>query len=176
MKSTALLACLGLVFVTFGGVAHADHHENAATPTISADASVILPLGDFADFSSLGFGASGTFNFPLNANLTATGRAGLIFHLTEIDDTSLLVIPLLGGAKYNIGTSGVYAAGELGLFYGRVSSGDVSDSNTDIGITAGAGYDLGVADVRAGIQVYDLGELDSSLSLFATASFKVLAL
>ncbi len=180
MKSTTIFVRLGLIlflgvnFLSSGG-AYAD--STASPPTVAVEPNLVVPLGDFTNLSKLGLGGTGTLNFPINAALNVTGRAGLIFHLTELDNTSFLVVPLLGGVKYAFSPgSPFYAAGELGLNYTRVSSGSVSDTDTNIGFTAGVGYKLSSTDLRAGLMAYDLGNLDKSLSLFFTASFEVATL
>ena len=175
MKSTTIFVRLGLsLFLGMNllssvGEAHAD--------SIAVEPNLVVPFGDFAKLSKLGFGGTGTLNFPLNDALIGTGRGGFIFHLTEVDNTSYLVVPLLGGVKYAFSPgSPFYAAGELGLNYMRFSNGFGSGSDTTIGFTAGVGYKLSSADLRAGFMVYDLGNLDKTLSVFVTASFDVATL
>ncbi len=188
MKNTSSLVVTIFLVAAVSGIASAEERVVKAGPTISVDANVAIPVGDLADVAGLGFGPTGTFNFPLNQALTVTGRAGLIYHLKKTfsnplgDDvnTGILALPLLGGVKYSIGK--VYVGGELGLFHVR-ATGDGEGTSTDLGLTAGVGYRIGKIDLRGGLQIYDLlGDSDAdknltdSMTLFLTAGYTVAGL
>src|SRR5688572_27533935 len=96
-----------------------------AGKTLGVDAAVVLPLGDYGEFATLGIGALARFEIPVQPQLAVTIRAGAIFHVMddEAGDASFLIVPIYGGARYSLGAGGqgVYLAGEAGLSYGRVS-------------------------------------------------------
>jgi hypothetical protein len=71
----------------------------AAGPQIAVEPTAIVPIGELADTTGIGFGLSGTLGFPLSGKLVLTGRVGLAYHLAK-DDISLLVAPLVGGLEY----------------------------------------------------------------------------
>jgi len=124
--------------------------------TVGADLAFILPLGDYADGVSAAIGVLGRFEFAVNAQLAVTGRLGYIYNVVKDapDGYTLSMIPVMAGAAYKIGTSGLFAYGEVGLTNIRVSL-DVggmsfSDSETKLSIGAGAGYAMGKIKGRVG--------------------------
>ena len=123
------------------------------TKVIGADAVVVIPLGDYADVANAAIGAMGRFEFGLNPQLAITARAGLLYNLAkEIggETPTILMIPVQAGAKYGIGTSGLFVQGEVGFTHTRTSIGDVSDSTTKLSFEAGAGFQKGKLNARAG--------------------------
>lgn len=140
------------------------------TKVIGADVAFIFPLGDFADAVDAAFGALGRFEFGLNPALAITGRAGLLYALAKTDGVTLLMIPVYGGVKYKIGTSGLFAHGEVGIVHSRVSvDGGGSDSETKISFDAGAGYQMGKLQFRAGF--WYVASDPASMGLLASAGF-----
>jgi hypothetical protein len=137
--------------------------------TIGADVAFLFPLGDFADAVDAAFGALGRFEFGLNPALSITGRAGLLYALSKLDGVTLLMIPVYGGVKYNIGTSGLFAHGEVGIVHSRISFDGGSDSNTKISFDAGAGYQMGKLQFRAGF--WYTATDPASMGLLASAGF-----
>src|SRR5436190_791621 len=127
---------------------------DAAAPmkkmTVGADLAFVLPLGDYADGASAAIGALGRFEFAVNEQLAITGRIGFIYNLLKnVPDgvsASLIFIPVMAGAAYKIGTSGLFAYGEVGLTNIRSSAEaggmEFSDSTTKLSIGAGAGYQM----------------------------------
>ena len=123
------------------------------TKVIGADAVVVIPLGDYADAANAALGAMGRFEFGLNPQLAITARAGLLYNLAkEIggETPTILMIPVQAGAKYGIGTSGLFVQGEVGFTHTRTSVGDFSDSTTKLSFEAGAGFQKGKLNARAG--------------------------
>ena len=118
---------------------------------IGADAVFLLPLGDYADAADAAFGALGRFEFGINAALSITARAGLLYNLSKLDGVTVLFIPVYAGVKYKIGTSGLFGHGEVGINHARISvDGGGSDSETKLSFQAGAGYQMGKLQFRGG--------------------------
>lgn len=153
-----------------------------ATPVgpmfIGADVLVALPVGDFSNGSSVGFGALGRYEYVLNAQLNLTGRLGFEYFVPKTVngfDYKFWTIPILVGAKFTVAPN-FYVAGEIGLFNSHFSAtvpflGEISSSETDFGLTVGAGYRLGNIDLRALLQIMDLGNAGSSMSVVASAGY-----
>lgn len=101
-----------------------------ANAQFSAGIDVALPLGDFSDASSFGFGASVAYDFPLSDQMSVGGQAGYTFFSAKTpsfapDDYSASygVIPLLGNFKYFFAdnTNGFYAMASAGFSIFRYS-------------------------------------------------------
>ena len=155
---------LALVVVPAAAVA-----QDADRPrTLGVDAAVVLPLGDYGELATLGVGALVRFELPLQPQLSITARAGALYHLMDEDvgDASLLLVPIYGGVRYSLGAGGqgLYLAGEVGLTWGRISAdtgfGTASDTDTELGLTLGAGFRQGKLDFRGQLFIPDLGEAD----------------
>ena len=86
----------------------------------------------------------GRFEFAVNPQISVTARLGYLYHLGTPSGTSLSFIPILFGGTYQIGTSGLFAAAEIGITNIR-SSVDVmgisgSNSDTKFAFDVGVGY------------------------------------
>jgi len=146
-----------------------------ATPphkTIGVDAMAVMPVGDYGDAANVGIGALGRLEVPVGSGFV-TGRAGVIFHSMNTNaDASLTLIPLFGGYRQPIGTSGAYLAGELGLTlaYASVDTpfGSMSDSDSEVGFSLMGGYRRGALDFRAGLFAPDMDDL---LAFVASAGY-----
>ena len=146
---------------------------------IGADALIDLPVGNFSNAAGIGFGALGRYEYVLNPQLNLTGRLGFIYFLTKSNagfDYKYWTIPILVGVKYTV-IPNLYVAGEIGLFNSHFSAniggpfGNVSSSSTDFGLTLGAGYRLGLIDLRAALQIIDLGNAGDTMSLVASVGY-----
>jgi Outer membrane protein beta-barrel domain len=135
---------------------------DAAAPgkkmTVGADVGFVLPLGDYADGATLGLGVLGRFEYAVTPQISATARIGFIYNLLkDVPDgvsASLNMIPVMLGGTYKIGTSGLFAYGEVGLTNIRASASaggmEFSDSETKLAIGAGAGYQMNKIKARVG--------------------------
>lgn len=131
--------------------------------TIGVDAMAVMPVGDYGDAANVGIGVLGRLEVPAGPGFV-TGRAGVIFHSMDSNyDGSLTLIPIYGGYRYPFGTSGAYVAGELGLTIGYASVdtpfGQMSDSDSEIGLSLMAGLRRGALDLRAGLFAPDTDDL-----------------
>jgi hypothetical protein len=147
--------------------------------TIGADVMAVLPLSDYADAVDFGVGALARFEFGLNDMMSITARAGLLYHIGgPVADAELtfLIVPIMGGIKYKIGTSGLFAAGEAGLAYTRLSGDGGSESETNLGLNLGVGYQMDKLQFRGEVFIPDIGEIDSALGIMVNAGYDFAAL
>lgn len=165
MKVTAALA-----FVLVSSTAFADK-------TIGIDGGVALPTGDWGDAVGFGIGALARFEMPLQAKLVFTARAGYIQHMEKEDGApSVGEIPLFGGVRY-LFTPNVYGAAELGFVNYRVSldvmGQSMSDSDTNLGMSLGAGYRTGKLDIRGGLYFPDVDNAGDATGVMATIGYDI---
>jgi opacity protein-like surface antigen len=143
---------------------------------IGLDAGVIVPVGDWAEITTVAFGGMFRYEFNAIAGLYITGRAGYFFHLNDADLTSGHV-PILAGVKYRF-LEGMtpFVGGELGVSIWHVSGnvstgfGSASGSDTDVefALTLGGGYDFGPVEVRLNL---DLPSVEDVISVSSTVGF-----
>ncbi len=121
---------------------------------------VALPMGNFGDFANLGIGAGIGVLVPHSPEFSFRGEVSYIYFTTEdfsflgeSADVSASQIPITALAQYNLADSEIYLLGGLGLVMAKLSidyptvsgidlGGGVSDTQTEIGITLGAGTKL----------------------------------
>jgi hypothetical protein len=201
MRTLTVISILSLAAGTAGTAAAEDEAGTepapppapaAKTRTIGLDAGIAMPTGDLADGVGFGFGVLGRFEMPLRPKLVLTARGGYLHHLAkdapggipggEASKSSTSEILLLGGARYAFSqqpTTAIYGVAELGLVSYRVSvdvgGESMSNSDTNLGMTLGAGYRTGKLDLRAGLFFPDAGELTDAMVLMATVGYDVTA-
>jgi opacity protein-like surface antigen len=124
------------------------------TMRLAADFALVLPVGDWSDFSGIGLGALLRFEARVADNVSITARLGYIGHL-ENDGFSTSEIPILfPGVKVHFGD--VYLGLEAGLlslgvavdFDDEFGSFSGSDSEMKLGLTFGLGYVIDKVDLR----------------------------
>lgn len=145
-------------------------------------AGIALPLGDFGDVASTGFGALGTFHYGLKSDIILTGALGYYYFGSDKDisdalgsygDYSYSIIPLVAGVRYHLGKKAEqfnpYIGGEIGLYFVSFSykinwpySGtkEYSDSDTKFGLSPMVGFTYSlqknlVLDVNAKFSVVE---------------------
>lgn len=194
LRSLSSLFALSLGLTATLAAASAGTAEADATKTLGIDGGIALPTGDWGDVAGVGFGALARLEMPLQAKLTLTARAGYLQHTSQDGDqgdTSTSEIPFFGGARYTFsggdpaGEAGkaaeIYGAAELGLVISRfsvdVEGGEsMSESNTNLGMTLGAGYRTGKLDLRANLLFPDIGELGDVMGVMATVGYDLTTL
>lgn len=121
MKNYIKFAAVALIVTAFSTNVNAQ---------FNAGIDVALPIGDFADASSFGIGASVGYDFPLSDQMSVGGQAGYTFFAAKTpsfapDDYSASygVVPLLGNFKYFFAdnTNGFYAMASAGFSIFRYS-------------------------------------------------------
>src|SRR5690606_21924762 len=132
----------------------------------SIGAELALPMGDFGDASSIGFGGSVRYEHPVGDNIGLTGTVGyLIFGGKEtseggvtFDGPDYSMIPIQVGGKYYFTEQqlGFYAGLELGVHSTTakipsssitiggvtIETPEVSTSSTDLSYAPQIGYHL----------------------------------
>ncbi len=184
-SSLFALSTLVVTLAATAGGASAD-----STKTLGIDGGIALPTGDWGDVAGVGLGALARLEMPLSPKLTLAARLGYLHHTSkegDQGDTSTSEIPLFSGARYTFsggeeeGAAQIYGAAELGLVISRfsvdVEGGEsMSDSNTNLGMTLGAGYRTGKLDLRANLLFPDIGELGDVMAVMATVGYDLTTL
>lgn len=144
-----------------------------------------LDVGGGVDSKTF-FGIGALFRYEflgVSPQLTITARLGYIFGLSKEVvpgvDVSLSSLPLLGGVKYYFRSSrgdlreGLYVGGELGIFYNKskISGGFGGDSETDLGLTGGIGYEVSSFDLSARFFTPDIGDFSDAFGLWLTVGY-----
>ncbi len=145
---------------------------------LGVDGAFMLPIGDFGDAAGIGIGALLRFEMALDAKLSLTARAGYIHHL-EKNSISFSQIPVMAGAKYML-TDTLYGAAELGFVRAAVSAEafgmTFEDDETNLAMNLGVGMPVGPLDVRAGLNILDLGNAGESMAVAISAGYNFMAL
>jgi hypothetical protein len=133
--------------------------------TVGFDAAVVLPLGDYADYADLALGPLFRIEVPVMSKIKITGRTGLLYHLVDGDDVTVIFFPIYGGVRYSFGEGhvGPYVAGELGITFGYFAIGDESDTESELGLTLGGGFRKGALDFRGSLFIPSLDNGDVGL-------------
>ncbi len=107
---------------------------------LGLNADLILPLGDSADKYKLSFGGSATVLFPV-AVFAIEGSIGywLIQDGRDLGDFSASLIPITAGSRLELSPEFHFDFG-LGYYIKNVKIGDVSESDSTLGIYGGAGF------------------------------------
>lgn len=132
--------------------------------TVGGNLVLALPMGDFGDAYSMGFGGTATFTYRVIPNLDLTGTLGYLSWGYDVEnlDGSLGSVPFLVGGRYYFNAGGFkpYVSAELGLHFTSSSvdipsfnvggfsfgGGEQSASSTDFGFGFGGGVQFPVAD------------------------------
>jgi opacity protein-like surface antigen len=119
-----------------------------------AQGALQLPIGDWSDFVSLGFGGGAGIHVPHSDELSFRGEISYFFYSTDSDffgddaDVSVSALPILALLQYQLEDSPIYLLGGLGFTMLSVDieyetqfgtfGGD--DSSTEFSFVAGAGF------------------------------------
>ena len=164
---------------------------SAQESQIGADLALAVPLGDWGDVAGIGGGVLGSYQYNIDGQLGITGRLGFIIHAEKEAfgmTTSSMEIPIYGGVKYRFSEeiNSLYGAGELGLtMLSSESCGTldfglgtpaqdfcVDSSDTKLGMTLGAGYDLDKLDFRGALWFPSVGDAGDIMGLLVTVGYK----
>ncbi len=137
----------------------------------SVGGGLILPTGDAADAYKLSFAFQGAALYELTELIQLEGQFGYWILQDDLDreDFSAYVIPLVGGFRYSLSPTLHVDAG-AGIYLSKVkfdtALGEVSDSESDLGIYGGAGYLLNdMIDICARIHFPDFDDMYFSFSV-----------
>lgn len=151
MKKYAILS-LALAFGLIFSAKRASAQESFG----SAGLEIALPMSDFSDAFSLGYGISGAYEYGLTDNIGVNATAGyiLLSPASKVKDIvkSGYMVPIQVGANYYFdkAKSGLYAGVKVGVHLVGSKTKDIttagitvsgtSTSNTDFGFAPQVGY------------------------------------
>jgi hypothetical protein len=183
-KAMAPLACLVLCL---SGAAHADKAHSARTRgflrghalMFGVDTDLSVPLGNYADASSVGAGVSVTGEYTLLETVSATMRVGFEAHTNRTVGTvssHVNALPILLGTKYYLASEreGLFGSFELGMFDLMTSSTttpprgaatSASSNDFKFGLGAGVGYQQDRWNVRVNLHTQDVGNFGDAFVL-----------
>ena len=142
---------------------------------VGLDTEIGVPLGNYADASSVGGGAVLTGELTLVETLSATMRVGFEAHTNRdlaAASSHVHALPILLGAKYYLGSdrSGLFGAFEAGTFLLMSSvtpTRGAATSSTDMrfGLGAGIGFQQDRWNVRINIHTQDVGNFGNAFMM-----------
>ncbi|MCP5064171.1 MAG: porin family protein [Ignavibacteriae bacterium] len=151
-------------------------HAQRNPMSVGVNAEVSVPLGDFSDIASMGFGLNGAFIYGISDVFETTGSLGFISWSRDIPtitetleasaDGSFTSIPLLVGARYYFPQRSLmpYAAFEIGLHIFSTSDYTISIANVETTLEGATDVNFGFA--FGGGAVYEVSKgfkVDGSL-------------
>ena len=129
---------------------------------ISIGGNVYFPVGDWAEFASIGYGASTTYEHQLGRNIAGVISVAYISFSGDEEGTSWSMIPALAGVKFYFSPKmDWYITGLLGANFvtaeTTVLEQEYSASSTEFAFSANLGYELmlsekGALDISGGFQ------------------------
>jgi hypothetical protein len=174
------IACL---LLCVSAAAHADRTRAAHSRgflrghslMFGVDTEVGVPLGNYADASSVGGGAAVTGELTLLETVSATMRVGFEAHTDRNVATAsshVHALPILLGTKYYLGAerAGLFGAFEAGTFILMSSAtpargAGVSSTDLKFGLGAGIGFQQDRWNVRMNIHTQDVGSFGNALMM-----------
>lgn len=122
-----------------------------------------LPIGDLADFTTLGIGLQAEGLYDLNDNMSVGASVGYnyLVEKTEFDGATYSILPFTAYFNYHLKDtqSGLYFSGGLGAYTFRVSVDDtaglLSFSSTEVGLNLGTGVLLGNFNLSGKLHLID---------------------
>jgi hypothetical protein len=169
------------VLVALVGVAHAEPR------TAGLDATLAEPLQPWRDSVGPGGGGSLWLRDPINALVDVTIRIGAIVHADRgIADVPgarqrLTEVPLVGGARYRLTDGAVrgFLEAEVGIVFARtdVDVSGLADSSSPIKLASelGAAIEIDRFELRVGIWLADLSDLDHAIGIVASVGGRVIS-
>jgi hypothetical protein len=136
IKTSLLASCL---LAATASSALAQEAVPARPLKVGADLGVVMPLGDWGDFSGIGFGPIARISYAINPKLSIVGRPGYIYHLGKSQDfggfevdMSTSEMLLIGGVQYNVSSAiGLSAATGLNIWGIKMSADGQSESTSN---------------------------------------------
>ena len=142
----------------------------AQRPGISIGGNAYIPVGDWAEFASTGFGGSVTYEHPLGKNIMGVLYSGYTSFTGDTEVTWGTMVPLLAGAKfYFTPKQNWYVAALLGVNFTTAkvtialpdeTTSEGSASSTEFTGNVNIGYEIktsekGAVDISAGFVYID---------------------
>ena len=139
------------------------------------DTEIGVPLGNYADASSVGGGGVLTAELTLLDTLSATMRAGVELHSNRdsvAGSSHVHALPILLGTKYYLGSGreglfGTFEAGTFILMNSITPVRGTATSGTDLkfGLGAGIGFQQDRWNVRVNIHTQDVGNFGDAFMM-----------
>lgn len=132
---------------------------------LGAEASVVIPVGDYANAADIALGGNVRFAFDVHPNVGLTLRTGYLHHIGTPSGSTLGFIPIMFGGEYRFFADGPtpFVLAEIGVTIGfatvNTGFGSASDSDSELGLAIGGGYRFGPVDVRAMLYAPDADDL-----------------
>jgi hypothetical protein len=127
---------------------------------ISLGGNVYFPVGEWADFYSIGYGGSVTYEHPIARNISGVIYSGYTYFGGETEGFNWTMVPLLAGAKfYFTPKQDWYMAGLLGVSFLTLKTTflgvENTESSTEFQGNVNFGYEVktsekGAVDISAG--------------------------
>jgi len=136
---------LGLFALTATLTSVKAQKDEAAALTFGAGVHVALPIGDFSNVSSFGFGAEGQAEYKFQPNISAIGTTGYSYFIgKDLGGTKIStgIIPVLVGARYYPSTT-VFVGAQVGVGFMHASADGYSANATGFYYKPQVGYDGG---------------------------------
>jgi hypothetical protein len=186
-KAIVHVACL---LLCVSGAAHAErtraHFLRGHSLSFGIDTEIGVPLGNYADASSVGGGGAVTAEFTLLDTLSATMRAGFELHSNRdvgAGSSHVHALPILLGTKYYLGSAraglfGSFEAGTFILMSSLTPNRGASTSSTDLklGLGAGIGFQQDRWSARVSIHTQDVGSFGDAFMMTAGIGYEFGAL
>jgi hypothetical protein len=187
-KAIAYIACL---LLCVSGAAHAARAHSQGflrghSLMFGLDTEVGVPLGNYADASSVGGGVALTGEFTLLETLSATMRVGFEAHADRnVAATSSHVnaLPILFGTKYYLasqreGLFGSFEAGMFDLMTSITPARGASTSSNDLrfGLGAGIGFQQDRWNVRVNIHTQDVSNFGNAFMMTGGIGYEFVGL
>jgi hypothetical protein len=143
------------------------------------DTDFAIPMGNYADASSVGAGIAVTAEYTLLETLSATMRVGFEAHTNRSVgalDSRVHAVPVLLGTKYYLASEreGLFGAFELGMFDlmssvtttgARGATTTASSNDLKFGLGAGLGYQQDRWNIRIALHTQDVGNFGDAFVL-----------
>lgn len=125
-----VIVVLAVIIMMFGFTSKSDAQQMKA----GVQLGVALPIGDWSDWVSTGFGGIATFHYELKPEITLTGALGYYSFGSSSDVSNILgsygdysysIVPIVAGLRYNLGKSNEqfrpYVGAEIGFYMASYS-------------------------------------------------------
>lgn len=138
-----------VLMVMFAGTAQAqDDMANSGGWVLGFGGAGAVPMGDFADFSSFGFGGTAWAGYMATPDVIITLRSGYFTFAGKdfFDGINFTNIPVIAGVRgyFTQGEMRVYGAGEAGMYFMSSDvAGSSSESKFGVSPTLGAQFKAG---------------------------------
>jgi hypothetical protein len=180
MSAIRPLVLGALVAAALAAVPTAAHAERRSVNAFGVDGAFVLPLSDYGDYADFAVGALGRLEFGVAPHMWLTGRIGFLYDVGTPDTLSTYYIPIYGGLKASLSRSGLFGYGELGVTVAHVTveilGTEQSDSESEVGLTGGLGFQSGQVQARVGLWFPSLDNADDALGVMANLGFDIAAL